>query len=327
MVIAGIDEAGYGPILGPLVVGSAAMRVEDSSMDEIPDLWKRCKSIVSKKRDPSGRKLHINDSKLVYTPTIGLFGLEKSVMAIHGVTANRVTANLNELIEKVSPRKVNAFSLLDELPWYQMPEDEKHPITCDAMSLKLAQGVVARGLADVGITGVELRADVVCEARLNDWFQKTNNKGSTLASISMSLLDGLLERHATKDGLLVVCDRQGGRTHYGPLLRTMFDQWSLIVVKEEDGFGEYTLTRGQAVARIIFAEKSEQLNLPTALASMLCKYLRERLMMRLSRYWQLRVPGLEATAGYWTDGLRFMKDIDQACKSEGIDPKVMVRSR
>ena len=125
----------------------------------------------------------------------------------------------------------------------------------------------------------------------------------------------------------MVCDRQGGRTSYGPLLRAMFEDWQVDVMKEQDGFGEYAMRRRGHVSRVIFMEKSEQANLPTALASMMCKYLRERLMDRLSRYWTSRVPGLKETAGYWTDGLRFMSDIGPYCVENGIDTKRMVRTR
>src|SRR5450631_1306745 len=83
MIIAGVDEAGYGPVLGPLVVGCCAFEVGSvNPQSELPCLWKRLSKLVSKNRSANGRRIHINDSKLVYAPANGLKELERSVLAI-----------------------------------------------------------------------------------------------------------------------------------------------------------------------------------------------------------------------------------------------------
>ena len=54
--------------------------------------------------------------------------------------------------------------------------------------------------------------------------------------------------------------------------------------------------------------------LPSALASMVAKYLRELAMKAFNAFWQQRVPGVKPTAGYPVDARRFLTDIDGACR-------------
>ena len=68
------------------------------------------------------------------------------------------------------------------------------------------------------------------------WIQTlaaTRNKATTLFSIAAMHLDYLLRTYSDQD-LVIMCDRQGGRGHYGALLRLMFDEWSLEIISETE---------------------------------------------------------------------------------------------
>ena len=80
-------------------------------------------------------------------------------------------------------------------------------------------------------------------------------------------------------------------------------------------------------AEISFLTGAEDRSLPVALASMVSKYVRELFMELLNRWWAGRIEDLKPTAGYYADGQRFLRDIDQAIAAEGVDKSLLVRSR
>jgi hypothetical protein len=86
---------------------------------------------------------------------------------------------------------------------------------------------------------VHLAARVVPERQFNQMLDATRNKGSALFSTAVVHLDHLIRAYGEK-GLVIFCDRQGGREHYGALLRLMFEDWSLEVTRELDGHSEYS---------------------------------------------------------------------------------------
>src|SRR5262249_30357031 len=100
MWIIGIDEAGYGPNLGPFVMTSVACRLPDPGPHA--DLWTLLRTAVRRSEDADDGQLIIDDSKLVYT-TKGLAGLECGVLATLWKDYLKKLASLSEVIDVACP--------------------------------------------------------------------------------------------------------------------------------------------------------------------------------------------------------------------------------
>ena len=80
--------------------------------------------------------------------------------------------------------------------------------------------------------------------------------------------------------------------------------------------------------KVHFLAKGETRQLPIALASMTSKYVRELFMDVFNRYFQLHCQGITPTAGYYTDGKRFLADLKSYGLAARLAPEgLLVRRR
>src|SRR5688500_18766607 len=79
-LLIGLDEAGYGPNLGPLVIAATVWDVTGDPRRR--DGWSEFSTVVSQEPDPDVRLVHVADSKVVHSSAAGIAAIERSATSI-----------------------------------------------------------------------------------------------------------------------------------------------------------------------------------------------------------------------------------------------------
>jgi ribonuclease HIII len=172
---------------------------------------------------------------------------------------------------------------------------------------------------------IALKSCCIEAAEYNEMVDKVRNKSRVVFHLVCKLINDILKsNHKT---YYFVIDRQGGRMRYAQPLRTMFGEMALRVIEENDETSSYELSNEAKKIKIDFAIKADDRHLPVSLASMASKYLREQLMLSMNNYFLEKCSQLKPTAGYWTDGTRFIQDLKTIAPHIQYDAKHLIRSR
>lgn len=305
----GVDEAGYGPNLGPLSIGATAWRVRDAGAD----LYELLASTVSPRVD--GDRIAIADSKQLYKPRGGLVALERAVHA-----AVDSATSYSRLIESLGADP--AASRLG-LPWHA-GFDAALPLDIEPKGLAALRIRLADGCESVGVARPIVRARLVFPAEFNDLVDRYETKGAALSHVTLALVRELVDG---LDGPIdCTLDKHGGRNRYGALIQHHFPEHWLETIAESRAESVYHWGDGDARVTFTFCSQGERF-LPTALASMTAKYLRELSMKALNEYWAQHTPGLRPTAGYPVDAKRFKREIAPAQEMLGVQDRILWRNR
>lgn len=315
----GTDEAGYGPNLGPLVVSASLWRVPKGT--EQADLYQILSRAVS--HDAVGRRkglLPLADSKQLYKPGGGLADLELGVLAALAILSRPATT----WREAWRSLDADATADLAAQPWHD-GYDHALPLNCETAELATLAASFSSELVNSGSELLNLRSTVVFPARFNRLVAEHGNKASALSAVTLTLVAALIEQ-LPDEPIIIVCDKHGGRNSYGALLQRQFPEYLVEVVRE--GRAESVYRFGPVCRRvgISFVAKGESF-LPSALASMTCKYLRELAMRPFNEFWARHVPNLKPTAGYPEDAVRFKREIAAAQERLGIEDDLLWRCK
>lgn len=318
-VIAGIDEAGLGPTLGPLVVSGAAFRVPDDSADAC--LWEVLSECFTKDAKTGRRKIAIADSKRLYKPGGGLLPLERPVLT---VLAQR-ERNLNSvraLLDHVAP---GATAQLDEYPWYQ-GADLSLPVDERVGDIATRANAVGRTLSGNGVEFLGAFVEMLPAGHFNRLVAATRNKSVVLTGLVMRVAHRIMEA-TENEPIRINVDRLGGRVHYREALQTALPNFELRILEESELRSAYRLHRPTREVRMEFNVKGDTGHFAVALASMCSKYLRELCMMAFNQFWCARQQDLRPTAGYYNDAKRWLGDAADSIRRAQIQRDMLVRQR
>jgi hypothetical protein len=307
-----MDEAGYGPNIGPLVVTASVWEV--SGDPKRCDFWTLLADAVTQE-SVSDSRLRIADSKQVYSPGRGLRELERSVLACLSLLGSR-PQTFRELIAQIT---ANGTSL-DVEPWFAN-SDGPLPLANSVEDVDAAAARLKASLAEAGIRCRTIRSDVILTERFNRLVRELDNKAAALSRASMQLLRSVWNLEA-EEPTLVIGDKHGGRDRYADLLIDVLDGRMVMVLEEGGLRSRYKLGNSE----LRFQQKAEA-HFPVAVSSMVCKYAREVALELLNSFWQKHIPDLRPTKGYPQDAKRFRAETEEVRRQLGIVDDIFWRER
>ena len=324
----GIDEAGYGPNLGPLVMTAVSAELDPAldDMSDIPaelELWGDLASSIDRAGgDP--RKLWVDDSKAIHRAKDGRDRLEIGCLTVIDAATGTRPGSFEALVGALGP------GLLDELelePW-------RSPGATSAYSRPRWQGAETAAILDRRplatldnrwrIVGVDVVA--VAPARFNEGLAISGSKASVHFEAFARLLRMAWEREPTRP-TRVVSDIHGGRRYYLEPLAGSFPEVWIERGREDRQGSQYTIRSSTRSLELELRPRADATNGLVALASMVSKAVREFWMEVFNAFWLDQIPGLKPTAGYPVDATRFRRVIQGTAQARGLAERIWWRDK
>ncbi|MHC4220314.1 MAG: ribonuclease H family protein [Planctomycetota bacterium] len=320
LVYAGIDEAGYGPMLGPLCVACTLFVLPEYDPGEgPPDLWKLLGGAVCRRPGDKRRRVAVDDSKKLKGAADGvshpLRHLERGVLSFCPA-GEHLPATDTELLSLVNAE-------VPPHPWFASPTNL--PVGFTADQLGIARARLQRSLDGAAVRCEAVWCEAIDAADLNRQLTETGSKATVNFAAAMRMVEAVWHRWPDAHPRIVI-DRHGARVSYARLLEQCLPGAEAEVVAETPTLSRYVVRRGDSQLTVSFAVDGDERFFPIALASMTAKYVRELLMLRLNRFFRRALPQLRPTAGYHGDARRYVTEIKPVMEKLGLSSAELVRS-
>lgn len=313
----GIDEAGYGPNLGPLVMTAVIAEGPGTSP---PDLWDDLASTVARAGGAPDR-LWIDDSKAILKGGRGRERLEAACLATLAATGCQLPRSFGGLLQAID---AGTLADVELAPWLDENDDPHWP---RPESRDLHDRWSENPLTGVPWRIVGVQTVVVGPARFNAGLETSRSKATVHFAAFAHLLHSLWERAGDGTPTSVRSDKHGGRHFYMEPLQTLFDGVWIDRGPEGPALSHYTVKSPGRHLELSLLPRADADDGLVALASIVSKTVREAWMDAFNAHWRARYPDLRPTAGYPIDAKRFRQAIEPDCLARGLPPTLWWRAK
>lgn len=328
----GIDEAGYGPNLGPLVMTAVVVEaapafgeLEAPPLDPPSRFWDDLSATVCRAGPRDGR-LWVDDSKAILKGGKGRDRLVATCLATLEAAGHPPPGCLEAFIAALCGE---ATSDPAELSRWAAPNGEDGSwLAREALERNARyprRGALTPPRDSWRISRV--RSEIVGPERFNNGLARHGSKAGVHFEAFQNLLRMVWELAADGRPTRVCGDKHGGRHYYGDPLRAAFPEARVEAELEGPELSEYRLEAPGRRIQLRLTPRADAQDGLVALASIVSKTAREAWMDVFNAFWAVRVPGLKPTAGYPVDAARFRRAIEPASQALGLAPRLWWRER
>ncbi len=309
----GTDEAGYGPNLGPLTVTGTLWKNLGNQACLYDALDDVIKPAPGRKSD---NRLVVADSKVIYKSTGSIKKLESTVLSFLTAASSFVQKKAKVDVADI-PQNVESLVQLacPSSDWQSINTLSAYDFSLLQLPLKASPSEVVenanrllQSLADAQVELLSVHCQPVFPTDFNAGLKSAGNKATLLSNQTLKIVASL--KAMTDDDLEIVCDKHGGRSKYVSLIETHLTDQAICTGAESKQCSDYSFSDHQRDVVVRFQAGGESY-MPTALASMVSKYMREVFMKAWNQFWVGRIPDLKPTKGYPVDAKRFKTEINE----------------
>jgi ribonuclease HII len=238
--ICGIDENGFGPVLGPLVI-TGILTDKDIKISE-----------------------YIKDSKIFYRNKKDFKKLEEIAIVLYYMIEKKLPLSPYEIYKKFVLSEC-AFS--ENICEKNIPVDFKIDQP-DKILFKY------NDFLEESYKLKEIRVKVICPYFFNEFISMKNSKFILNLLTFCKIIKELAEYKEIK----FFCGKIGGLIYYKKYLNYFFSDYEVKTIEENENFSSYKISNGIQNFEVIFYKDVENISLLSSLSSILGKYIREIVM-------------------------------------------------